>query len=232
MPEWLQTVLLTILLLFVINKTARKGLNQWRMEKKQRNKQQQGRGHLHDHDSNDNHDEDDDDDIRDHDGHGHRGILHEESFHGPAKRVTAQTELDEAVQAAVLVVDKRAHSTGRYLKDAWQRLPALKVKQPEPDWVQGSANGIVFTSLQCSKLTAPLRMHSQDIRGNERWILYQWSMHGLITLLGALMPTPAAATGTDCLRCQSQLLYRLLICSRCADHVYRPLLVQVIAEDA
>ena len=31
-PDWLQTLLLTILLLFVINKTVRKGINQWHQE--------------------------------------------------------------------------------------------------------------------------------------------------------------------------------------------------------
>ena len=33
-PDWLQTALLTILLLFVINKTVRKGLKQWQQESK------------------------------------------------------------------------------------------------------------------------------------------------------------------------------------------------------
>ena len=33
-PDWLQTALLTILLLFVINKTVRKGIRQWRQESK------------------------------------------------------------------------------------------------------------------------------------------------------------------------------------------------------
>lgn len=33
-PDWLQTVLLTLLLLFVINKTVRKGITQWRQEQK------------------------------------------------------------------------------------------------------------------------------------------------------------------------------------------------------
>ena len=31
-PDWLQTLLLTILLLFVINKTVRKGIHQWHQE--------------------------------------------------------------------------------------------------------------------------------------------------------------------------------------------------------
>jgi hypothetical protein len=33
-PDWLQTALLTLLLLFVINKTVRKGVRQWRQESK------------------------------------------------------------------------------------------------------------------------------------------------------------------------------------------------------
>lgn len=33
-PDWLQTLLLTVLLLFVINKTVRKGVTQWRQEQK------------------------------------------------------------------------------------------------------------------------------------------------------------------------------------------------------
>ena len=33
-PDWLQTALLTILLLFVINKTVRKGIRQWNQESK------------------------------------------------------------------------------------------------------------------------------------------------------------------------------------------------------
>ena len=33
-PDWLQTALLTILLLFVINKTVRKGIRQWQQESK------------------------------------------------------------------------------------------------------------------------------------------------------------------------------------------------------
>ncbi len=33
-PDWLQTALLTLLLLFVINKTVRKGITQWRQEQK------------------------------------------------------------------------------------------------------------------------------------------------------------------------------------------------------
>ena len=33
-PDWLQTALLTLLLLFVINKTVRKGIRQWRQESK------------------------------------------------------------------------------------------------------------------------------------------------------------------------------------------------------
>lgn len=33
-PDWLQTLLLTLLLLFVINKTVRKGITQWRQEQK------------------------------------------------------------------------------------------------------------------------------------------------------------------------------------------------------
>ncbi len=33
-PDWLQTALLTVLLLFVINKTVRKGITQWRQEQK------------------------------------------------------------------------------------------------------------------------------------------------------------------------------------------------------
>ncbi len=33
-PDWLQTLLLTVLLLFVINKTVRKGITQWRQEQK------------------------------------------------------------------------------------------------------------------------------------------------------------------------------------------------------
>ena len=33
-PDWLQTALLTVLLLFVINKTVRKGIRQWRQESK------------------------------------------------------------------------------------------------------------------------------------------------------------------------------------------------------
>ena len=33
-PDWLQTALLTLLLLFVINKTVRKGVRQWRQETK------------------------------------------------------------------------------------------------------------------------------------------------------------------------------------------------------
>jgi hypothetical protein len=32
-PEWLQTVLLTILLVVVVRKTLRKGLNEWHKEK-------------------------------------------------------------------------------------------------------------------------------------------------------------------------------------------------------
>ncbi len=33
-PDWLQTALLTVLLLFVINKTVRKGVTQWRQEQR------------------------------------------------------------------------------------------------------------------------------------------------------------------------------------------------------
>ncbi len=33
-PDWLQTALLTVLLLFVINKTVRKGVRQWNQESK------------------------------------------------------------------------------------------------------------------------------------------------------------------------------------------------------
>ena len=33
-PDWLQTALLTVLLLFVINKTVRKGVRQWHQETK------------------------------------------------------------------------------------------------------------------------------------------------------------------------------------------------------
>ena len=33
-PDWLQTALLTVLLLFVINKTVRKGIRQWGQESK------------------------------------------------------------------------------------------------------------------------------------------------------------------------------------------------------
>ena len=33
-PDWLQTALLTVLLLFVINKTVRKGITQWRQEQR------------------------------------------------------------------------------------------------------------------------------------------------------------------------------------------------------
>jgi hypothetical protein len=33
-PDWLQTALLTVLLLFVIDKTVRKALTQWRQEQK------------------------------------------------------------------------------------------------------------------------------------------------------------------------------------------------------
>ena len=33
-PDWLQTALLTVLLLFVINKTVRKGIKQWRQEQR------------------------------------------------------------------------------------------------------------------------------------------------------------------------------------------------------
>lgn len=33
-PDWLQTALLTVLLLFVINKTVRKGVRQWEQESK------------------------------------------------------------------------------------------------------------------------------------------------------------------------------------------------------
>lgn len=34
-PEWLQTALLSVLLLFVVKKTFSKGFKQWREEKKQ-----------------------------------------------------------------------------------------------------------------------------------------------------------------------------------------------------
>ncbi|EIE19332.1 hypothetical protein COCSUDRAFT_44684 [Coccomyxa subellipsoidea C-169] len=71
-PDWLQTALLTVLLLFVINKTVRKGITQWRQEQKaikqKRSAAQQDLG-----------DEDDEE-----------GVLHEERFErNPSKRFSA-----------------------------------------------------------------------------------------------------------------------------------------------
>jgi len=45
-PDWLQTALLTVLLLFVINKTVRKGMRQWQQESKAIRQRQQEDQHA------------------------------------------------------------------------------------------------------------------------------------------------------------------------------------------
>lgn len=113
MPGWLQTILLTLLLLVVINKTARKGLSQWRLEQRQHAKQEPA-------------DHNNEQALHASEGHKHRGILHEESFHGHAHD-GVHGRLEQAMDAAVQAVDEQAHSFGRYLSQAWGRLPFLKV---------------------------------------------------------------------------------------------------------
>ena len=112
MPGWLQTILLTLLLLHIANKTARKGLSQWRMEGQERVKQrasaageadQEGRA------------------LQEQEGHKQRGILHEESFHGKEGRLGAAAEA--AVQGAA-----EAQSIFSRVCKAWRRLPGVKVR--------------------------------------------------------------------------------------------------------
>lgn len=109
-PGWLQTILLTLLLLFVSNRTARKGISQWQSEQKQRRAHTRQQAPLEHHES---------DDDNDHDV----GILHEESF----QHSKAGQRVEEAVQAALAAADHQAHSLGHYLLAAWRRLPAVKV---------------------------------------------------------------------------------------------------------
>lgn len=115
-PGWLQTILLTALLLYVIKKTAHKGINQWKMEQRQKSKQEPSRLQAH-RDGNDEEDELD------------RGILHEESFHASISKEGAGEQLEEAVQAAAAAVDRDTRSFLQYLRDAWQRLPVIKVSR-------------------------------------------------------------------------------------------------------
>ncbi|KAK9914892.1 hypothetical protein WJX75_001974 [Coccomyxa subellipsoidea] len=71
-PDWLQTLLLTLLLLFVINKTVRKGITQWRQEQKAIKQKRSLAQQSHD-------DDEDDED----------GVLHEERFErNPSKKFT------------------------------------------------------------------------------------------------------------------------------------------------
>lgn len=112
-PGWLQTILLTLLLLFVINKTAHKGLSQWRLERKDRAAAQSADSAQQD----------------PHEGSHHRGVLHEESFHDHSAG-SVRGQLDAALQSAISVIDHDLHSIGRYLAAARRRVPGLKVEPP------------------------------------------------------------------------------------------------------
>lgn len=109
-PGWLQTILLTLLLLFVINKTAHKGLSQWRLERKDRAAAQSADSAQQD----------------PHEGSHHRGVLHEESFHDHSAG-SVRGQLDAALQSAISVIDHDLHSIGRYLAAARRRVPGLKL---------------------------------------------------------------------------------------------------------
>ncbi|BDA43733.1 Sulfite exporter TauE/SafE family protein 3 [Coccomyxa sp. Obi] len=97
-PDWLQTLLLTVLLLFVINKTVRKGITQWRQEQKAIRQKRSLAEHA---------DLADDDEEED-------GVLHEERFErNPSKKFDQHHSSVQQMQIT--------------LSHIWHRLPFAKM---------------------------------------------------------------------------------------------------------